>query len=247
MIWNHGEDQLHTFLELINSHPTIKFTYEFSPKVVNFLDVSVMVDDRRCLRTDLYSKPTDSYQYELPPGHIKRSIAFSQAIRIKRICSDAATAQKRCHELKEHLNRRGHSRKKCGKEIGRALARDETTRPRSPKKEGVPSVTSYHPGLPDISAILKKYQPLLHQSDYMRNAVPNLPVLSFRNPPSLRDTLVRAKLKAHGNDLLDPNRVCTPCGNKRCSLCNIMLSTSFLRSQANGKVFHLKAKRGSVL
>ena len=38
---------------------------------------------------------------------------------------------------------------------------------------------------------------------------------------------------------------CTPCGNKRCSLCNIILRISSLCSQAIGKVFHLKAKGGS--
>lgn len=70
---------------------------------LNFLDVTVMLDENRRLHTDVYNKPTDSHQYlhntSYHPGHIKKSIAFSQAIRIKRICSDRETAHKRCDEL----------------------------------------------------------------------------------------------------------------------------------------------------
>lgn len=112
MIWNHGMDHLHVFLDFIsNQHPTIKFTHEFSPTKVYFLDVTVMLDENRLLHTDLYSKPTDSHQYlhhtSCHLGHIKKSIAFSQAIRIKRICSDRETAHIRCDELAENLHSKG--------------------------------------------------------------------------------------------------------------------------------------------
>ena len=250
MIWNHGVDQLHAFLEFINNQrPTIKFTHEFSPTKVNFLDVTVILDENRRLRTDLYSKPTDSHQYlhntSCHPGHIKKSIAFSQAIRIKRICSDRETTHLRCDELAENLHRRGHSRGKVRKEIGRALARNESAVTQPPIRDRVPLVITFHPGLPDISAVLKKYQPLLHQSEQMLEAVPDLPVVSFRNPPNLRKKLVRAKLNTHGSETLDFNQACEPCGDRRCSLCDLMVSTDSIRSKENGKLFPLKARGGS--
>ena len=42
-IWQHGEDKLKEFLRLLNSsHPTTKFTYEYSSNKITFLDVVVM-------------------------------------------------------------------------------------------------------------------------------------------------------------------------------------------------------------
>ena len=42
MVWDHSLESLHNFIDALNSfHPTIKFTYTISSKVVNFLDVTV--------------------------------------------------------------------------------------------------------------------------------------------------------------------------------------------------------------
>ena len=39
MVWTHGKDTLLEFIDNANRlHPTIKFTYSFSPEAVNFLD-----------------------------------------------------------------------------------------------------------------------------------------------------------------------------------------------------------------
>ena len=48
-----------------------------------------------------------------------------------------------------------------------------------------PLVIDYHPGLPNITGI-RKYQPLLHRSETMRSAVPDVPIVTFRHPPNLR-------------------------------------------------------------
>ena len=50
-------------MERMNSlHNTIKFTFEWSDTCVNFLDISVLLNNG-ILSTDLYTKPTDKYQY----------------------------------------------------------------------------------------------------------------------------------------------------------------------------------------
>ena len=91
-IWTHGCEQLAKFVEYITSnHPTIKFTKESSGSSVSFLDVLVTRKEG-VLETDLYCKPTDTDQYlqktSCLPGHVKRAIPYSQALRIRRICSD---------------------------------------------------------------------------------------------------------------------------------------------------------------
>ncbi|XP_071802657.1 uncharacterized protein [Asterias amurensis] len=112
-IWGGDQDSLDEFINHINSfHPTIKFTTEQSLTSVNFLDVTITKSPNG-LVTDVYSKPTDTHQYLLSnschPSHCKKAIAYSQALRIRRICSTDTLYKRRSSELRKHLVSRGHS------------------------------------------------------------------------------------------------------------------------------------------
>ena len=73
-----------------NFHHNSKLTHECSKEEINFLDVTVRGNHGEFI-TNLYSKPTDGHQYLLfescHPSHTKSSIIFSQALRMRRICS----------------------------------------------------------------------------------------------------------------------------------------------------------------
>ena len=70
-------------------HPNLKFTRESSKSSVNFLDAVVGIEGNNFV-TDVYYKPNDCHQFlhyeSSHPIHIKRSIVYSQGLRIKRIC-----------------------------------------------------------------------------------------------------------------------------------------------------------------
>ena len=90
-IWEHGEEKLRNFIETLNEiQPAIKFTVEWSQKSINFLDVPAPLIDGQ-IETDLYVKPTDSHQYlycsSCHPYHCKKSIPYSQSLRLNQICS----------------------------------------------------------------------------------------------------------------------------------------------------------------
>ena len=111
VVWNESEDKFKDFLAHINAvNPAIQFTHAYSFKSLNFLDVLVALTNGGTISTDSYTKPTDTHQYihmnSCHPNHVQKAIAFSQATRILRICSDPATAQSRCNELMEYLVRR---------------------------------------------------------------------------------------------------------------------------------------------
>ena len=62
----------------INSiHSSFQFTCNYSKECVQFLDVSVSLDNSGNITTDLYVKPTDTQQYLMAtschPNHTKRS------------------------------------------------------------------------------------------------------------------------------------------------------------------------------
>ena len=122
MIWNDSEDKLKDFLAYINTvNPAIQFTHAHSYESVNFLDVLVTLTNDGTISTDLYTKPTDTHQClhmsSCHPNNVKEAIAFLQATRILRICSDPATALSRCNELIEYLVRRGHGRRRTQLEV----------------------------------------------------------------------------------------------------------------------------------
>ena len=87
MIWPHGQESLNEFVKhLNNSHKTIKFTTESSTSHVNFLDITVSINNNREIVTSLYTKPTDSHNYLLysseHPRHLLRGIPYSQFLRV---------------------------------------------------------------------------------------------------------------------------------------------------------------------
>ena len=79
--------------------------------------------------------------------------------------------------------------------------------------------------------------PLLHQSDTMKTAVPNLPIISFSQPPNLGRTLCRAKLRQPTgihDRAFNPPRIC---GKKRCKLCATLICADSITSTSNNNTF----------
>ena len=113
LIWTHGRDELDKFLAHLNScHDTIKFTIEASEDRVNFLDTTLHKTKEGKLWTDLYCKPTDSHMYlhyeSAHPSHCKKSLPYSQLLRLKRICTKQEDFVKHCIIICCHFIRRGY-------------------------------------------------------------------------------------------------------------------------------------------
>lgn len=92
-IYRATEDEVTTHIEYLNSyHPTIKFTSNMSRDSIDFLDVTIFRKPDNSIGTKLYTKPTNEGQYlnasSYHPAHQINSIAYSQATRIRLICSD---------------------------------------------------------------------------------------------------------------------------------------------------------------
>ena len=99
-----GSQTLNKFLNCINSlYSAIKFTMGFSTAETNFLDVNVTKVGNK-LETNLYCKPIDTHQYlhaqSCHRNVYKKSIAYAQAVRIKRICSTEEELNNRLKQLK---------------------------------------------------------------------------------------------------------------------------------------------------
>ena len=220
-----------------------QFTCNYSTECVQFLDVSVSLDNSGNITTDLYVKPTDTQQYLMAtschPNHTKRSIPYRQALRILRICSSKESAKLRCTELVDCLVKRGYNKRKTNKQIERAFTNfaNPPTGRQCHTTHPVYFNVQFHPGLPDIKGILQRYMPLLHQYVTMKTVVPDLPLISFSQPHNLCRSLCRAKLRQAASVNEEPPIPSQSCGKSRCKLCLSLICSNYISSTANNKTF----------
>ena len=123
LVWLHGEEKLMDFINFLNgAHDSIKFTAEWSSERVNFLGVQVIKQGNK-LVTDLFTKPTDTHQLlhrtSCHPSHTKKGIPYSQALRIRRICSEETFFDKKVGDLKTWLLARGYKENEVDSQVAR--------------------------------------------------------------------------------------------------------------------------------
>ena len=116
-IWEHGEESLKIFIEQVNMfHSTIKFTDEYSKEEAIFLNVNIKLIDGE-LETVLFVKPTDTRQFLDPvccySYHRKKGIPYSQGLRLKRVCSDNETFDRRCINLQRKNYKKADIKRSC--------------------------------------------------------------------------------------------------------------------------------------
>ena len=107
-IWTENEDELEGFLQRLNAfHPNLKFTRDKSKVSKNFLDVKASSNGEE-FETDIYCSPTDCHEFlEFNSAHsiyTKKSIAYSQGLRIKRLYSKKNEKHFLKNTLKVYVN-----------------------------------------------------------------------------------------------------------------------------------------------
>ena len=112
LLWTATEGELKVFIEERNKvHPQIKFDINYSYKQINFLDTTVTIENNS-LVTSVFTKPTDRHSFlhqkSYHPRSTKNAIPFSQALRIKRICSKDDDYKEGITKLKQQFIERGY-------------------------------------------------------------------------------------------------------------------------------------------
>ena len=239
-LWTHGTEELNKFIDNINNfHNTIKFTHTYSHDSMSFLDVLLNIKDGS-IETDLFTKPTDTHQYlhftSSHPTHCKKSLPFSLALRLRRICSSNNTFQQRLEELKQLLLRRGFPSITIKTQFNKVLkisrAESLKTKPKTKTKK-IPFTTTYNPRLQGIQHILRKNLATLHISPRMKAIIPEAPITAWKKCKSLKDLLVKSKLS--NNIPATPEILGThQCEKTRCKMClHINNKNTFISTQTN--------------
>ena len=226
---------------------SIKFAHELSTNwSVNFLGTTVLKDRQGNIHTDVYQKPTDTHPYlhltSAHPPHLKQSIPYSQALRLRRICSSTNTLKKRIAEYADFFVACGYQRTKVLREMEKVLtmAQDECLQTRDREStDRIPLVTTFNPHTTFIAEIARRNWNFLQSKERLANIFNKSPLVAYRRPISLRDRLVSTKFKTVNNTLVP--RGCEACGKPKCSWGKgINKTTTFTSSNKNKtvKLFH---------
>ena len=110
--------------------------------------------------TDLYCKPADGHQYLhydlCHANHIKRSIIFSQTLRLKRICSEKNDLNVHVEDLKTWFRKRGYPDYLIKEQVEKALRLTPSDESNSKKVNGVPLVVTYNLAFKNLFQVIRK-------------------------------------------------------------------------------------------
>ena len=150
------------------------------------------------LSTDLYIKPTDRYQYlhytSSHPEHTNKSVVYSQALRLSRICSEEKDFEKHIAEMKSWFSQRGYPQKLIETETSKCKFSGRRVFRRTKVEKGVPLVVTHHPLLKTIGKIIHDNLYLLYMNEELKYLFTPGPMVSFRSSRKISSYLVRAKL-----------------------------------------------------
>ena len=253
-IWRGSEAELKKFLDTINTlHPSIKFDYEHSRTKSVFLDCRIQIVNRK-IKTSVYSKPTDRkayvHQKSFHPRSTKESIAYGQALRLRRICTDDVDFREAATKLELDLIKRGYDRTKTAGEIEKAARKERrellTYNERSEDRR-IPLVVTYDNRLPDIKKIVNDSWSILQINEAESRKFTEKPRVCFRRNKNLRDVLGQTKLvggKVARTTGKQSGR-CTPCrGRAKAQCCTHVVNTSVFTDGSGRKRFKIRQKTG---
>ena len=207
-IWTSTLDELNIYFNLLNSfHPSFKFTLNQSNKEIPFLDVKVIKTDSG-LQTTIYIKPTDKKLYlnfhSNHPLHTKRSIPFSQFLRLKRIVSDPIDLQAQVIKMTNSFKLRNYSEQILSEALLKLSQVDrETLFKYKTKNKSIdrPILVIIFENKFNKKNILKKtiyklWHELISEIPEIHRYFKEKPMIAFKNGKSIKKTLISTKYPA---------------------------------------------------
>lgn len=234
------EADFQTFIQEINSfHETIKYTGEASRDLINFLDVQIYTDSEGFIHTRPYSKPTDAHIYldfgSYHPNKQKESIPFSQAVRLRRICSDIHDFDTATKQMAGFFTNRGYPYRLLTDAIRKArhLDRDELLK-NNARNTGtiIPYIIEFNH---HNAFLATRYQKFKKKTREPGKQFTDNTMITYKRSRNLKDILVRSRYPS-----TTPTPGCSPCGH--CDICKHVLRTNSITSYYNKYRHQIKSQ-----
>ena len=147
---------------------------------------------------------------------------------------------KRCNELESWLMARGYSAKLVRQKVleARKFSRNELLdKVKVEKGFRLTLNITYHPAFSKLKHILNSIHVLLAPNTEHQNVFPEVPLVGFKKGKSLKDILVRAKVR---KEVLEKG-FSKGCGGKRCQVCKYVKDSESFESKL-GQSFKIKGE-----
>ena len=216
---------------------------------VDFLDTKIILENGR-LSTDLFVKPTDTHSYlhytSAHPTHCKQSGPYSQLIRIKRICTTNQKFLQHQLALVKYYLKRGYPEDILLKNVQNIenLSRQDLLYPEKSTEKPTPRqymVMTYSPCNPKIIQIIRKHWHMLQYSSSPKQFTAP-PMVSYRKGPTMKDTLVSARVKNQNMDPKPPQPPPPKCIHVSCIICKYLNKSDRYTSKATKRSYKLNTK-----
>ena len=144
--------------------------FKYSKSSIEFLDTKIYKNkEKNKLLTTIHRKPTGGRNFLYPTSAQTRSlinsIPLSQALRLKKICSETSELNKHLNELQESSIKRGYKEHFLTDQCNRIaeVTRETllTWKQKIANKPRIPLVLKFNRTLPDIKKIIDKHWFLL--------------------------------------------------------------------------------------
>lgn len=227
-LWRGTKRQFVKFVDLLNSETRkygIEFgDYQFGEQIqlrqVDFLDVSVYINDEDLLAWKLFRKPTDSRLYlqthSFHPPHVFDSVAYSQMLRVRNRNSEEDHAEIDLNGLHDDLVKSGHC--PLTLESLREKVKNRGMAHSSAKKKEDATITA----VVDNFGELKELKTLLKdlETDISTLVGDCTKVLvATRKGPSISNKVVKNRSLCECEPQGSNNQ---QCGSKRCCSCHLL-------------------------
>ena len=174
------------------------------------MDLKIIIEDYK-IKTDIFIKATNKqlfldYRSAHPPSVFK-SIVYSQALRVKTICSEVEFVDKQLTNLRGKFKDRNYPELIIEEQFQRAMAKDraDLLRPKTYPHYGSPEpikkkfwpffIITYNRHNPPLKKWLEEELHLLQLDPKNKAAFPNRPGIAYRQPPNNKMRLVRSRFK----------------------------------------------------
>ncbi|KAL2096621.1 hypothetical protein ACEWY4_008769 [Coilia grayii] len=201
---------------------------------------------------EIYCKETDRnsflhYQSFLPPS-LKRSLPYSQLLRVRRICDNDVAFERQAGELCQRFRDRGYTDTLVGyyllqvRNIQRVDLLTHWTRQNDFSNNPVTLVSTYGHISNNLKSIVHRHWHILRSDPSIGNVFQEPPRSCYKRAPSLRDKLVRSHFpvpiqSSFPFNITQGNFKCL-----NCAACNFMITEKMFTHPKTGSKYKVKGR-----
>ena len=252
MLFRGSESDCQALVNWLNSlmPGVVKFKFEFSITRIVFLDLEIFIEDGK-LKTDLHIKPTNKQLYldfkSNHPDHCKRSIPYSQGLRVVERCAKPCDRDEQLSNLKTKFENRNYPIDLIETQFERAKRKERKTliyqenkKSKNCKDDRVRLIFTHNKTNPPIHQWVRESKHLLKRNDKARDIGTRIQIAS-KQPKNLQQ-LVGGFRKGSGGSEIPPGAGCFKCRKKCKVACPVLEEGKSFKSFNTGKTYNIKQR-----